>query len=358
MALRDGESGPRLDPLVTNGRGKTLRVDTLGAALEKARRREGAEGLVPRREEITRKLPEIVPTRVPPAPIPPGPASEKSFRNVPDLTEVVVSAPFPLQEIAPARSVGRRSNGLWIGSLGLIVLIGGAVFWLVRGVETEVFLPVPVASQVNEGGAPALVASVAAVATPANVAPQQEAPAAVAEAPLPTSPVSGQFTGFAALFGSEPEAQLSIVRPARALSFVGSITPSLKEDSSRATIVPPQVALPVPEALPEVVVNAGRPAGVNRIAFHYTEGLDSAVVEAFVGRLAAQGIIPDKVTAVPFEISRTNTRFFESEIAEAAGQVANVLGDDGLVRDFTHYRPSPAPGFVEIWLSSSARITP
>lgn len=353
MALRDGELGPGHDPLVTNGRGKTLRVDTLGAALEKARRREGAEGLVPRREETIRKLPEIVPT-----PVPPGPASEKPFRTVPDLTEIEVPVPLPLQEVAPTGPVGRRSNRLWIGSVGLIALIGGVAFWLLRGVEPEVVLPVPVASQVNDGGDSAVVATVAAIATPANVAPQQEAPTAIAQAPLPISPVSGQFAGYAALFGSEPETQLSIGSPPKILSFVGGVTPNLPEISSLAAIVPPQVALPVPEALPEVAVNAGRPAGVNRIAFHYTEGLDSAVVEAFVGRLAAQGIIPDKVTAVPFEISRTNTRFFEAEIADAAGQLATMLGDDGLVRDFTHYRPSPAPGFVEIWLSSSARITP
>lgn len=60
---------------------------------------------------------------------------------------------------------------------------------------------------------------------------------------------------------------------------------------------------------------------------------------------------------VDFDVSKHQVRYYHLDDAIAAWQVATELSnrlDTVVVRDFTHFRPSPEVGLVEVWLSDDS----
>ncbi len=165
----------------------------------------------------------------------------------------------------------------------------------------------------------------------------------------------------------------------------------------------PRVASPAPDAPPRA---ATQPAAVEAAAPHRSPGapaqadaspvsvarapapvaldmapaldtrpapspLTAAAAEAFVvlhhpaadGERAARaaamlreaGVEQVVLRPVPLAVTRTQVRYFFDEDRAAAEAVrAFIEAEAPRVSDFTHYRPSPAPKALEIWLSSAA----
>ncbi|MGF1552813.1 MAG: hypothetical protein ACFBWO_09960, partial [Paracoccaceae bacterium] len=132
----------------------------------------------------------------------------------------------------------------------------------------------------------------------------------------------------------------------------GAVAPIPLPRAERVAAMAP--SLPAPASPPEVpsdAPSAGAPAPA-RVVVHYADGaLGRAAVlaERLRGRLA--GAV--ELRRVPARVSRANLRFFHSADRPLAERVSSLLAPEappGRVRDFTHYRPLPRRGTVEVWL--------
>jgi hypothetical protein len=75
--------------------------------------------------------------------------------------------------------------------------------------------------------------------------------------------------------------------------------------------------------------------------------------ERLVAALRAAGFANVRVRQVPAGVARTDLRYFHAADRAAAIAAARVLRQErppAAVRDFTHYRPSPQAGLIEIWM--------
>ncbi len=72
-------------------------------------------------------------------------------------------------------------------------------------------------------------------------------------------------------------------------------------------------------------------------------------LDAFTSALRDTGFDVITPKRVNFTVSKNHVRFFYADDAEAAGMLAAAV--DGIVRDFTDYRPSPPAGTIEVWLA-------
>lgn len=102
-----------------------------------------------------------------------------------------------------------------------------------------------------------------------------------------------------------------------------------------------------------------------RLIVHAPTGIPGADAEAALTLLSDAVAPPEGPIPVTVAISSSNVRYYHAADADAAAAAAASLSDRlGPVeaRDFTGYRPSPAPGTIEVWLSgtpvSPARSTP
>jgi hypothetical protein len=113
----------------------------------------------------------------------------------------------------------------------------------------------------------------------------------------------------------------------------------------------PAPAPPAPQPAPPA---GGGPAAEARVVVHYPSSASQEagrVVEA----LESSGVDQTSLVAAAFSISQPNVRFYHAGDESAARSVAQILeqsiGTSVAVRDFTSFRPSPAPSMVEVWLS-------
>jgi hypothetical protein len=101
-------------------------------------------------------------------------------------------------------------------------------------------------------------------------------------------------------------------------------------------------------------MHAGR--GAARIFVHHTVGsLDGARAAATTAdRLADAGETVAGIRTVGHAISALRVRYFfaadRDRAAAVARQIGTTVGGPVRVEDFTHFRPLPAPGVIEVWL--------
>ena len=122
-----------------------------------------------------------------------------------------------------------------------------------------------------------------------------------------------------------------------------------------AGVIPPATsAAPEPEPEPEPEVPS--PAETARIVIHHHAGdvAGAARARELRGRLAARDGITVEIRAVPMRVSLDNMRIFFASDRRQARDARDLAGSGSMpIRDFSHYRPLPRPGTIEIWLASS-----
>jgi hypothetical protein len=107
--------------------------------------------------------------------------------------------------------------------------------------------------------------------------------------------------------------------------------------------VRPAPVEPQPEIAP-----VARDGGLT-IVMHIPNRADDDVARSMVEVAARAGFTIDRTVPAPFSVSQTNIRYFHAEDAEASMALANSV--DGIARDFTSFRPTPAAGIVEVWVA-------
>ncbi len=130
----------------------------------------------------------------------------------------------------------------------------------------------------------------------------------------------------------------------------------------------PQPPSEAPAARPKAPRRAegdapSNPAGLatQQVFVHFPPNA-AADAEAAVAALRAAGMENVVARPVTISISQSNVRFFHRADAPAARAVADALGDESVdttpeVRDFTHFRPRPEEGRLELWLSGNAPVS-
>ena len=227
----------------------------------------------------------------------------------------------------------------------------------------------------------ATIAAAPTAATDAGAEPAPRLPLLRLAGPAGISPPPGQPLETAA----PPSASLVVVRPSAAVAPPAPGTPpplppvAVALAPTIAGAAPPALsaALPADSAAPDVEAPAGavaavggvpRPtvaaaaaavttglsAGSPSIAVHAPPGVSPAALDAAIGSLRAAGFDHATGVRVRMTIERTHVRYYHAADASAANRLAATLGPDAEARDFTHFSPPPAPGRLEVWLSSAA----
>lgn len=135
---------------------------------------------------------------------------------------------------------------------------------------------------------------------------------------------------------------------------VEAAPPRLPPPSEALAAAPP----PVNDSV--IVPVAVTPA---RIVIHHTRGgrITLERVRSLAAALEQRAIGVTSMRPVDFEIARTSIRYFFTADAERAAdlhwltQEVDPVARDGAIeqpQDFTHYRPLPREGTIEIWLAS------
>ncbi|HEX6012034.1 MAG TPA: hypothetical protein VFY87_09595 [Geminicoccaceae bacterium] len=118
----------------------------------------------------------------------------------------------------------------------------------------------------------------------------------------------------------------------------------------------PEAAAPAPAPAPQAAV-----PGQDRIFIHHraSDAASAGLADRLAEALQRQGSGIVVIRSVPFGIGRPSVRYFHAgdrAAAEALVRAARpALSADGYAApgapsDFTHYRPAPRPGTLEIWL--------
>lgn len=152
------------------------------------------------------------------------------------------------------------------------------------------------------------------------------------------APASPGFAG-----GSGPARPANVARP-EAPALIEAVPAVAGAARSRAASLPEQrpvargAAAPVGPVDPRIVLHAPPEIGDAALAEALRDGLSGATM---------------RVVDVPFEVGQTHLRFFHGTDREAAAEIGARFGMP--VRSFTEYRPSPAPGLIEVWLAGTPR---
>ncbi|WP_217330462.1 hypothetical protein [Paracoccus sp. Z118] len=85
---------------------------------------------------------------------------------------------------------------------------------------------------------------------------------------------------------------------------------------------------------------------------HYPERGGHERTAELVGLLLAAGTAEVETRPVRYPVERQSIRYFHAADRDVSGLIGDMVGGGGraTVSDFTHFRPSPRNGTVEIWL--------
>lgn len=89
-----------------------------------------------------------------------------------------------------------------------------------------------------------------------------------------------------------------------------------------------------------------------RVVIHYPERGGYERSEGLARLLRAAGTAEVETRPVSYPVERQSIRYFHAADQEVSGIIGDLVGGGGraTVSDFTHFRPSPRNGTVEIWL--------
>lgn len=126
-------------------------------------------------------------------------------------------------------------------------------------------------------------------------------------------------------------------------------------DSAQASEVTTGIFIPIDGAARSPLAEGG--LADLRVVVHFPASA-SGQADAALGALEAAGVASARGVGTGLSISQSNVRFFHSQDAAAARQVADILAAQPgagsvLARDFTDFRPLPEAGMVEVWLAGA-----
>lgn len=131
------------------------------------------------------------------------------------------------------------------------------------------------------------------------------------------------------------------VRPGPALVLAPPSTPDERPAPSLAAVatVPPVAEVPAdPPADPGLQVTLLLPPDLSQPALYEARAA-----------LMISGVDPTTTSVARFGVARSEVRFFHPDDAADAERIATEMGAEA--RDFTDYRPTPAPGTLEVRLA-------
>ncbi len=118
-----------------------------------------------------------------------------------------------------------------------------------------------------------------------------------------------------------------------------------------------QAALPESESERPVQVPVEEPSwpAEPRVVLHASPR-GTTLAERFIGKLAARPDISLENRRVDIDVSTSHLRYYDRRDADKAASLAVTLGTAAAplpVRDFTHYRPRPHRGLIEVWVTGT-----
>ncbi|MBD3624423.1 MAG: hypothetical protein HUJ24_03390, partial [Rhodobacteraceae bacterium] len=128
-------------------------------------------------------------------------------------------------------------------------------------------------------------------------------------------------------------------------------------DATRGQLSPRREPLPTVSADPVGSLAAPVTTGT-RVAIHVPVGTDRTFAQAVTRFIVNDGLDVFAVRNFRFGLDSPNIRFFHASDRAVAERVARVLTAYGLpaeARDFTHFRPPPEPGLIEVWIAPPRR---
>jgi len=128
-------------------------------------------------------------------------------------------------------------------------------------------------------------------------------------------------------------------------------------DAARGQLSPRREPLPTVSADPVSRLTAPVTTGT-RVAIHVPVGTEPTFAQAVTRFIVNDGLDVFAVRNFRFGLDSPNIRFFHASDRAVAERVARVLTAYGLpaeARDFTHFRPPPEPGLIEVWIAPPRR---
>jgi hypothetical protein len=157
----------------------------------------------------------------------------------------------------------------------------------------------------------------------------------------PTTPpaiILGTRKPTASLDPAPQIATFSVSSDAGAAGLMYAALPVLRKTPPRA------------EVAPQPVIQTPEP----RVVIHFQTRRAQRNAQALGARFAQDGLPEVEYRVVDFDIRKNSVRYFfdsDAELATRVSQAAYQAGRVANTRDFTHYRPRPRSGTVELWLS-------
>ncbi len=328
-----------------------------------------------RREEVLRERAEAKAGRPEPvgeAEMPRADASRGPGFAAPPRPAITLRA--PARPAAPPRRV-------W-PSLLLGLALGGAVGGVAATLAMTRPAPAPdvAVAVAPEPGAPVApqvvtvrpVAASEASAPPVGVRVGTERVAAPPPGPVPAAPTIERVPGFPGAAGPTPPPDARSDAPAIAPPSArsdgtgpaprtggGGAGGGAVDDAPRPMRPPAPDANAVagiaPQPTPPRATGPAAPADAPadgpsaRVGVHLPATYAFETRDRVLLRLAELGW-PTVEVATPYTIARTHVRYYHAADRAAAETLAARIG--GAARDFTRFSPSPAAGYVEVWLGS------
>jgi hypothetical protein len=167
----------------------------------------------------------------------------------------------------------------------------------------------------------------------------------------PSLQLSPPTASLGPLLQATSDADIKVTRPASSQAAGSGRQPAVDPGASPpgSHVLQVQAVAPLASAVPAESANV-------RIVIHHL-GADAAAegrAREMKARLAAQGSWDVEVRPVPAPVSTDDLRIFFEADRQVALQTRDLLAAGTFsVRDFSHYRPLPRPGTIEIWLAAT-----
>ncbi|MHA3978592.1 hypothetical protein ACW9UR_12990 [Halovulum sp. GXIMD14794] len=91
-----------------------------------------------------------------------------------------------------------------------------------------------------------------------------------------------------------------------------------------------------------------------RVAIHVPYSNDNAFGRRIAQYLMADGLDVFALRSFRFGLNEPNVRYFhpsDRPVAERVTRVLTAYGHPANLQDFTHFRPTPEPGLIEVWIA-------
>lgn len=126
-------------------------------------------------------------------------------------------------------------------------------------------------------------------------------------------------------------------------------TPETRPVRAPLPVALPRPGRPLPDA--PAAIRPSTPTGA-RVVIHHSGSTGPERSLELAGHLRRAGFPQVEIRAVGFRVDKQSVRYFHHADQDVSQALGTLIGRDGQVdvADFTHFRPLPRTGTVEIWL--------